>query len=57
MTVQELITKLSEIPEELRSTPVWVETEEVSGELTEVTAESGGATWFLPTRIRLSARY
>ena len=59
MTVQELIDKLNELPEELRRTvKVRVETENEGGEPNEIRAEVGESKiWWQADRIIISARY
>lgn len=58
MTVQELIDKLTELPEPLRALPVWIETESEGADVKEITAKIGESKiWWQADRIVLSGRY
>jgi len=58
MTVQELIDKLGELPEDQRNIPVRVETETEGAELTDVRVSTGGnKIWWQPDSITLSSRW
>jgi hypothetical protein len=61
MTVQELIDKLNELPENLRNIPVRIATENEDGDLTEVIANipsiGGSKIWWMADHVTLSARY
>jgi hypothetical protein len=56
MTVQELIDKLSELPEDLRGLPVRIETENEGDDLTEVSARRS-KVWWQADHITLLSRY
>ena len=58
MTVQELINKLSEIPEGLRQIPVEVETETEGGSVESIRVKTGnGKIWWEADHVVISAQY